>query len=184
VKKIHVLFLTLVIVASVVFPSISRADGVTLTLDTTNLTVIEGHELTATFTLSNDTAADIAVGTWIGGVGQRLTFVGGDPSDSFISAFSRDECSFSTLAAGKSCKLFIIYVTESGKGETDGNFGVSHSGVCFTIVGGAAACSTPYDMTVQDPVATPEPSSLFLLGVGLMGTLGRVRRQVFDYFHH
>ena len=51
-KKQHLFVCALVALTALFFPSMSRADGVTLVIDTSNLTVMEGNTLTVVFTLT------------------------------------------------------------------------------------------------------------------------------------
>ena len=65
-RKQHLFVCALVALAALFFPSMSRADGVTLVIDTSNLTGMEGNTLTVVFTLTNGTASDVAINNFAG----------------------------------------------------------------------------------------------------------------------
>ena len=62
-KKQHLFVCALVALAALFF---RRADDVTLVIDTSNLTVMEGNTPTVVFTLANGTASDAAINNFAG----------------------------------------------------------------------------------------------------------------------
>lgn len=111
------------------------ADGVTLVIDTCNLTVVEGH--TVVLTLTDGTASDVAITNFARGA---PSFAGtGDPSDSFRNfVIDPDNCRSMTLAAGKSCLLSIDYIADS-------DFGLNQWNLCAEV--GASQTCTPVNIS-------------------------------------
>jgi hypothetical protein len=177
-------------------PRVSRASsitstnsGMTLTLDTSDLSVVEGNPMVATFTLTNNTSMTITLQVFGGAADiPNNGYVSGDDTDGPTNAFlSNDGCRAAPLPNGATCTEAITYPTASPLDDTDADFGVFASGVAFGYGGGG--CSTSplpsqpcvgvnYTLTVYDPgfAAMPEPSSLLMLGAGLLGLGPLIRR--------
>lgn len=120
----------------------------------------------------------------------NVVFLIGSPSgdlsdDGLGDLFGQGSCT-GVLADGASCDYFFQITTDNGAGETDADFFTQTIAIhaLFDSVDLATGGLQPQDLsqsfvlTVNDPTATPEPASFLLLGSGVLGVLGTLRRKL------
>lgn len=178
------IWLVAVTFATCLAASSARADSVTVTPDPANpMTVTEGNSITLNFNVAiTDTTGGTLTRVHIGEA--TLGFVSGDPSDfpsggPTLSAVS-GTCMPSYTASG-TCSFQILISTPSAASETDANSGTFSIDASIPYIDAITGAALPADSLtsgyqVLDPIATPEPSSLLLLGTGLLSVLGMATR--------
>lgn len=167
--KISACLAAVVLVLSFMFiPGRASADGVSLTLSPASGT--PGSTVTVDGTITNDSAGTI----YLNGESFTLggsSFTNGDPTDFFLNAPI-------SLDPGGSSGLIALFALQIASGTPDG----SYSGNFLDIIGGGPSDTTDvlgssgYSVDVVSTV-TPEPSTLVLFGVGLLGFLP-LRRKI------
>lgn len=182
--------------ALILFVRPASAGSVSITSSaSTSLTLTEGGSaIIVDFTFTNNTGAALVSTLFQGGFG----VVSGDISDNTGFSFLPSSCNgLTSLGAGSSCTLSLSFsspfFTIGGETETPTDSGITPMRVGLTylcpncpgdtdptvIIGGQSyfAPFFKFSATANDASATPEPSSLLLLGTGLLGLGPFLRRR-------
>jgi hypothetical protein len=159
----------------------ARADTIS-TFSLTNFTFTTGGSATGTVTI--DTTTGISPGA-------DITFVLGSLDEHFTEVFAQGfigvthELDYQDEAGD----LFIIPLPESSLVGYAGSIvcsidALSSRANCNRAVGDIYGPNGEYDfqsgaLTFDSSTTTPEPTSLVLLGTGLLGAVGAIRRKLF-----
>jgi PEP-CTERM motif len=153
--------------------------GVSITSDTTDLILTEGDSGTITFTVHNDSGYSIAFPDI------ATIFTGATTGDGTDVPVPFSTTPFDTnvlgscgggISDGSTCTYTLNVDTDQDVGEIDANSGTTQYTISqgWHVPGGSdsGTAMEDFSITVNDPsVAAPEPPSLLLLGIGLLGVL-------------
>lgn len=167
----------------------TSGDGLTLKLTASSTTLTEGNSINLTLTALNGSGNNITSG----GTAFSFGATTGDSTDIYgITVVTESPCVELAPVDGGTCVDDITLYTLPPTGETDHDFGVTPLDInwgtfgpptCPNVTTPECMLSLSLDVTVTDPTGTstgtPEPSSVLLLGSGLLG-LGPLLRRRFS----